>query len=239
MMSSLFHSYIYLPLYNGLVYLVDILPGHDMGLAVILLTILVRVVLFPLARRAVKTQMAMRKVAPEIEALKTTHKDDPQEQARATFELYRKHGIKPFSSFFLLLVQLPVLFGLYAVFVRSGLPTVDPALLYAAVPVPVAVSVDFLGFIDVTGKSVLLALVAGITQALYARLSMGPKKEAKSDGTFANDLARNFELQARYVLPAIMAVFAYIASSAVALYFITSNVFMLAQELLMGRRFRE
>ncbi len=238
-MSDLFHTYIFTPLYNGLVYLVDILPGHDLGLAVIVLTICVRVILFPLAKRAIKTQIAMKEVAPEIEALKVKHKDDPQEQARATFELYRTRGIKPFSSFFLLLIQLPILFGLYAVFARSGLPSVDPGVLYAFVPSPESVSVHFLGLLDITERSIVLALLAGLTQVVYARLSMGPRKPRPEGGTFSSDLAHNFELQARYMLPAMITVFAYIASSAVALYLVTSNLFMIGQEFWMGRRFTD
>ena len=70
MISQLFHAVIYDPLYNGLVFLVGIIPTHDVGLAVIALTIVARVIIYPLSKRAIETQMAMKKIAPEVEKIK-------------------------------------------------------------------------------------------------------------------------------------------------------------------------
>ena len=116
MFKTAFFTLVYDPLYNGLVYLVDIVPAHDMGVAVILLTILVKIILLPLSRQAIRTQVAMRAIAPEVDAIKEKYKDKQEEQARAIFALYRERNIRPFASFFLILVQFPVLFGLYWVF---------------------------------------------------------------------------------------------------------------------------
>lgn len=238
MISSLFNTAIYTPLYNGLVFLVDIIPGHDVGLAVIALTIIVRIILFPLAQRAIKTQKAMRDAAPEIEEIKKRLADKREEQAREIFALYKKRGIKPFASFGLLLLQLPVFLGLYWVFAWGGLPSVDVSQLYAFVPAPEAVDMFFLGAIDMGGRSITLALLAGVTQALYARLSMGPRSRVSSDGTFSGDLARSFDLQARYIFPILVAGIGYTVVSAATLYFVVGNLFMLVQELIAGRRFR-
>ena len=83
MISSAFHAAIYVPLYNGLVFLVGHIPTHDMGLAVIALTILVRIVVFPLSHRAVRSQIAMKKLAPEVEELKKKFKSNSPEQSAA------------------------------------------------------------------------------------------------------------------------------------------------------------
>lgn len=240
MISSVFNALVYNPLYNGLVFFVDIVPTHDMGVAVILLTIVVRVILFPLSRQAVRTQAAMRDVAPEIEELKKKFKDKQEEQARAIFALYRERNIRPFASFFLVLLQLPILFGLYFVFWRGGLPSVSADLLYAFVSTPENVNMEFLSLINMGERSVALAFFAGVTQLIYARLSMGPRKPAaESDGSFSADMARSFDLQARYVLPIMIAGIAYTVSAAVPLYWVASNTFMILQELAMGRRFSE
>lgn len=240
MISSIFNALIYTPLYNGLVFFVDVAPSHDMGISVVLLTIIVRVILFPLSRQAVRTQAAMREVAPEIEAIKKKFKDKQDEQARAIFALYRERNIRPFASFFLVLLQLPILFGLYWVFWKGGLPDVHPEYLYNFVAVPESVNMKFLGLVDMGTRSILLAFLAGITQLIYARLSMGPRKKiALSDGSFSSDMARSFDLQARYVLPIMIAGIAYTVSAAVPLYWVTSNTFMILQELAMGRRFNE
>lgn len=238
MISELFHTFIYVPLYNGLVFFVDVLPGHDMGLAVIALTLVVRIVLFPLAKRAIETQRAMRAVAPELEALKKKFKDNREEQARAIFALYKEKGIRPFASFGLLLLQLPVFLGLYWVFAHGGLPSIDSTLLYPLVASPEAVSMEFLGSVDMAGRSIALAALAAVTQFIYTRLSMGPRISAASDGTFGGDMARSFDFQARFILPLMVGVIGYTVVSAATLYWVVSNTFMIAQELLSGRRFR-
>lgn len=240
MFKAAFWNFVYEPLYNGLIFLVDVVPQHDMGLAVIGLTIAVKIALYPLSKQAIRTQAAMRTIAPEIEALKEKYKDKQEEQARAIFALYKERGIRPFSSFLLILIQFPVLFGLYWVFWKGGLPSVDTSILYSFIPAPDTVSMDFLGIADMRERSIVLAVLAGITQLIYARLSMGPRKaREQSSPSFSADLAHSFDLQARYILPVIIAGIAYTVAAAVPLYWTTSNLFMIGQELLMGRRFRE
>ncbi|MBI4080099.1 membrane protein insertase YidC [Candidatus Kaiserbacteria bacterium] len=239
MISAIFHALIYDPLYNGLVFLVGIIPTHDVGLAVIVLTILVRVILFPLSRRAVETQLAMKKIAPEVERLKEKYKNNREEQAKALFALYKEHGVHPFASIGLLLAQLPVLFALYWIFASGGLPELHPELLYSFVQAPPNVDMAFLGLLDMGGHSIVLGVFAAITQFIYTRLSMGKpeKKPAAAGGTFSADLARSFEMQARYVLPATFVVLSFFIPSAAMLYLTTSNAFMIGQELFAGRRF--
>ena len=239
MISDLFHTFVYNPLYNGLVFFVDIAPSHDVGIAVIALTIVVRFFLYPLSKQAIRTQIAMREVAPEIEAIKERLKDKREEQARAIFALYRERNIRPFASFLLMLVQLPILIGLYWVFWQGGLPQVNADLLYSFVPNPPTVNMRFLGLMDMAERSVVLAVLAGLTQLAYARLSMGPRKPSSTGGepSFSGDMARSFDLQARYVFPIIIAGVSYTVTAAVPLYLVASNLFMIGQEYISGRRF--
>ena len=238
MISTAFHAAIYDPLYNGLVFLVGVIPSHDVGLAVIALTILVRIILFPLSRRAVETQLAMKKIAPQVEALKVKYKNNREEQGRATFALYKEHGVHPFASFGLLLLQIPVLLALYWIFALGGLPEVDATLLYPLVHLPASVNMEFLGVMNMAEKSVILAALAGVTQFIYTRLSMGPRHSATPiESTLGSDMAKSFDLQARYVLPAMVGVIAFYVSAAAPLYWVTSNIFMILQEYAAGRRF--
>lgn len=239
MISAAFHAVIYDPLYNGLVFLVGIIPAHDMGVAVIILTIMVRIILFPLSRRAVETQMAMKKIAPEVEKVKEKYKNNREEQGKAIFALYRERGVHPFASVGLLAAQLPVLFALYWIFASGGLPVVRPELLYSFVTVPTGVNMEFLGILDMAGHSLILGILAAVTQFAYTRLSMGPreKKPAAAATSFSGDIARSFDLQARYVLPATFLFLSYVIPSAAMLYLVTSNLFMVGQELFSGRRF--
>lgn len=239
MISSLFHVVVYDPLYNGLIFLVDILPTHEVGFAVILLTILVRIVLFPISRRAVKTQIQMKKIAPQVDEIKEKHKNSREEQGRAILALYRENGVRPFASFALILLQLPILIALYWIFSHGGLPQVDASLLYSFVSAPGSIDMVFFG-IPMDGHSLLLAIFAGAAQFVYTRLSMGKRTKvaAKPMGTsFSSDMARSFDLQMRYALPIMVGAFSYFVVAAAPLYWATSTLFMIGQEYLMGRRF--
>lgn len=237
MITAVFHGIIYDPLYNGLVFLVGIIPSHDVGVAVILLTVLVRIILLPLSQRASLNQHAMKKIAPEVEKIKEKYKDNREEQGKAIFALYRERGVHPFAGVGLLLVQLPILFALYWIFAR-GLPNIRPEILYSFIAAPSAINMHFLGFLDMAGHSLPLGIVAALTQFAYTRLSMGPRAAPSAPGaSFSADLSRSFDLQARYVLPATFVFLSFIIPNAAMLYIVTSNVFMLGQELLSGRRF--
>jgi YidC/Oxa1 family membrane protein insertase len=238
MIGAVFHAIVYNPIYNGLVFFVGILPTHDVGIAVVIVTIIVRVILYPLSRSAIRAQMKMKEVVPEVEAIKKKFKDKQEEQSKAIFALYRERGVKPFSGFLLVLIQLPILLGLYWVFARGGLPTINIALLYPFVPVPHVVNMEFLGLINMSGRSIVLALLAVVAQFTYTRLSMGPRGEkTATEASFGNDMAKSFDLQARYMLPVMIGVIAFTISAAAPLYWITGNVFMIIQELIAGRRF--
>lgn len=232
-MASLFHSFIYLPLYNALIFLVGIVPGEGVGIAVILLTILVRIIVFPIAQNAIKAQVALRKIEPEIEAIKEEFKDNKEELARKTLALYKERGIKMSAPFQLLLVQLPLLIGLYWVFLQGGLPSVDPEALYSFVKVPISPDMNFLGIINIGERSILLAVMAGLSQYIFTRLSM-PAPSPNGSG-FKHDLARSMHIQMRYVLPLMIGVFAYSFSAAIALYWTTGNLFSIAQEIFVKR----
>lgn len=239
MISSIWHAAVYDPLYNGLIFLVDIIPTHDVGVAVILLTIIVRIFLIPLSRRAVESQLAMKKIQPEIDELKKKYPKNSVEQSQAIFALYKERGVRPFASIGLLLVQLPILIGLYLVFAHGGLPEVDANLLYSFVPTPTEVNMFFLGFVDMTAKyNIVLAVLAGATQFVYTRLSMGPRgQQSAGEATLSGDMAKSFDIQARYVFPVMIAGISFTITNAAPLYWVVSNAFMIVQEYAMGRRF--
>lgn len=236
MLYELFHVAIYDPLYNGLVFILSVLPHADVGIAVVLLTILVKILLFPLARRAIHTQIALKKIGPDLERVKKEYATDQQEQVKKMFALYKENGIHPFSGFLIILIQIPIIFGLYLVFMRGGLPNIDTTLLYSFIPTPQEVSMLFLGFIDLSGKSIILALIAGVSQFFHARIAMQPPENLSKPGeSMKDDIVRSLHIQMRYVLPVVITVVAYTISSAVALYWATSNIFTLLQELYVRR----
>ena len=150
-----------------------------------------------------------------------------------------ERGVHPFAGFGLLLIQLPILFALYYIFARSGLPQIETGILYSFVHAPEVVNMAFLGFVNMAAShnAVLAALVA-VSQWIYTRLSMGKTQDdSPIEASLSKDLAKSFDMQARYVMPLMFGVIAYILPAAASLFYFTSNVFMIGQEYFSGRRF--
>src|SRR3989338_4616393 len=118
MLTNIWNTFLYQPLLNALAFLVSIIPGGDVGIAVIILTVLVKVVLFPLSQKSIESQAAMSLLAPELEKIKKSGASK-EEQARLTFELYKKHKTNPFSGCLLVLLQIPIIFAIYFVFFKG------------------------------------------------------------------------------------------------------------------------
>ncbi|MFZ2831848.1 MAG: YidC/Oxa1 family membrane protein insertase [Minisyncoccia bacterium] len=236
MQTGFFSTVFYQPLYNTLVLLLSVIPGANVGVAIILLTIIVRGALLPLSHKSVVSQAKMRSIAPHVEKIKEKHKDNKQEQARKTMELYKEHGINPFSGCLLIIVQLPIIFALYFVFFK-GLPNLNAEHLYSFVHLPSAVSMMFLGIV-LSKKSIIFALFAAVTQYYQIKLSIPtlPPLEKDAKPSFKDDFARSFNMQMRYMLPIIVFGISWSISAAVALYWTTSNLFSIAHELYVKRK---
>lgn len=238
-MSFIWHTFFFDPIYNGLVFFIDAIPGGDVGLAIIAITLVVKFILLPLSIKAAKTQRVLREIEPELKELQEKYKEDKESLARATLELYKKAGINPFSSILLLFIQLPIIFALYlSVFSGGGvaLPGINLDLLYSFVPAPEMVDMIFLGMVDIAAKSLPLAILAGLTQFIHAQLSM-PKLEprAGSEPDMKADFARSMNINMRFVLPIVIGFVAYTLSASVALYFTVSNIIAIAQEFLLRK----
>lgn len=237
-MTAFFHTVLYVPIYNLLILLVDKLPGADIGLAVVLVTIIVRLIIMPLSFTAQKTARAMKGIEPELKVIRESLKDNKEEQAKAMMALYKQYGINPFASILTILIQLPIVVTLFWVFHNKTLLTVDPSLLYSFVSVPATISPLFLGFITITGTSIVLAVLTALTQYLLALYAIPAAPKQAEDASMQADISRAMTLQMRYVFPIIMGFIAY-ASGAIAVYFITSNVFGVVQEYFVRRSMKK
>lgn len=236
MIKDIFNALFYEPLYNGLIFLIGLLPGADVGLAVILLTLVVKLLLFPLSAKAIRTQLKMKEYEGELATLKKRYANDREAQAKALLSFYREKKINPFSSFLTVFIQLPVVLALYYVFFRGGLPEVNASILYPFVSVP-DINMNFLGLIDVSQKSLSLAFLAGTTQFLQMRFAAPPfPKAADGDSSFQATFARSMHLQMRYLLPVVIFFVSWSVSGAIALYLATSTFFSFLQELYLRRK---
>ncbi len=232
-MVTLWNIIFYKPLYNALFFIIDTLPNNSLFLAVIILTIIVRLLISPLSYKAIKTQLKTKQLQPMLKDIKLIK--DKQEQARATLALYKKHGVNPFSSFFLILVQLPIILALYWVFKDGGLE-IDPTLLYSFVQEPDLIVKTSFG-LDLSQKSILLAFLTGFTQYIYlATASTMKKDDSVENQTEQEKMMMMVQQSMKYIMPVMITVFAYVIGGAVALYWITSNVFMIIQEQYLQKK---
>lgn len=229
MISAFFHTVFYNPIYNALVALVALVPGSDVGIAVILLTIVIRLILLPFSLSAARTQRAMKLLEPKIKELKEMHKNDKEREAIETLALYKAAKVNPFMSILVVLIQLPVLFALYWVFIYEPFSSINMARLYPFTPVPAQVSLLFLGVISVAGKSMVLAFFAGLTQFLQAHMALAGTLKPSNGGP-GGDFQKIIGLQLKYVFPFLIAAIAYSTTSAIALYFIATNIAGAVQE---------
>ncbi len=234
-MKTLWNTIIYQPLLNALVIIASVMPGKSLGLAVVVLTILVRIILFPLSKRVIKGQYAMRALEPKIQEIKAK-KLDKKEESQQLFMLYQREKVNPFSGCLLLLIQLPILFALYYVFI-SGLN--EPELLYSFVHSE-GIKQTLFGSIDITKPSLILAILAGLTQAVQAFLM--PKPTASQQGSpdsFQGQFAKSMSIQTRFILPIIIIFIARNLAAAVSLYWIVTNLFSIGQEIYFKRLYKK
>lgn len=220
------------------------IPGIDVGVAVILFTVIVRLILYPLSRSALLAQVKMKEIEPEINKIKRDFKDDRQAQAQKTMELYKVRKIKPFSGVLMIIIQFPILIALISVFYKI-IPTIQADLLYSFVNLP-HVSTTLLG-IDMTSKSLVLALLTGIIQFFqlhYSLASHQGRLAAKNSPGAAPDLASSMNTNMKYFMPIIAFASVYWliparfpqAASLIALYWSVSTLFTLGQELYVRKK---
>lgn len=238
MFSYLYTTFIFDPLYNGLIGLMAIIPWIDAGVAAILFTIIIRFILFPISKKAIVAQVKMRELQPELEKLKVTYKDDRQAQSVKMMELYKQRGVNPFSSILLLIIQLPIMYALYSVFIHSGLPVVNQSILYHFITAP-TINIHFLGLIDITKASFILAFVAAVAQYLQLEFSLNAMKKTSTGATQASspaDMAQNMTKNMKYIFPVVIFFISFRLPAVLPLYWATTNLFTMVQEIVVRRR---
>ena len=233
MLSNIWDIVLYKPLVNILAFLISVTPGGDVGVAIIVLTILVKVILYPLSQRAIVSQAKMNLLAPELNKIKASGASK-EEQARLTFELYKNNKTNPFSGCLLILIQIPIIFALYYVFLKGM--KFENGILYSFVKAPEHINMLFLGFFDIGGKSLVLAILAGFSQYLQAHFMPQPTKPKEKTGSFQESFAHSMQMQMKYIFPFLVAFIAYSVSGAIALYWLTSNVFAVGQQIYANKK---
>jgi len=226
-LANLFHTFLYQPLFNCLVFLYMYVPGRDIGVAIILLTVLIKILLYPTSAKAVVSQLAMQKIQPKMKEIQEKYKDDKEKQAHEMLELYKKEKMNPFSGLFIQIPIIIVLIALYQVFM-DGFNLDKLTVLYNFIPNPGRINHMFLQIVDLAKPNIWLAVLAGITQYFQAKTLL-PKKQA-SNSVGGIDTTAIMQKQMLYFFPVLTVVILMGLPSALGLYWATSSVLSVIQQ---------
>jgi len=225
-----FNTILYQPLFNALVLLYSYLPGHDFGIAVIVLTVIIRIILYPLMIKSIRSQKILSDLQPKVQEIQRKYKDDKEKQSKELMALYQKEKINPFGGCLPLLIQLPILIALYRVFWK-GLQPEAMGMLYNFVPNPGAIDPTFLGFINLAAPSLIFAILAGITQFFQSKMLMTQKTNGKNDQM--GQLSNMMQKQMLYFFPIFTVFILWRLPSAIGLYWTITALFSIGQQYLI------
>lgn len=227
---TIFNEVLYRPLFNALIWLYNVIPFHDLGIAIIILTVIIRFLLYPLSQKAIRSQKAISELQPKIKEIQKKYKNK-EEQAREMMALYKKHKINPVAGCLPILIQFPILIALFRVF-YTGL---DPARLnglYSFIEHPESLNFMFLGILDLSERSIILALLAGVLQFIQSKMIMPKKMPQSGKGMKIGglDFSTLMGQQMTYMMPLITFFIALNFPAALPLYWTVITLFGIVQQ---------
>lgn len=179
------------------------------GVAIILLTIAIRLVLYPLTLKQMKSAVTMRKLQPKLKALQERYKENPQEYQKRMMEVWKENGVNPFSGCLPLLLQLPILYALFAVLREFSFETVSPMFL--------------IWDLSVKDPTYVLPILAGITTYFQAQMTMTDPSQKTM----------------MLIMPVFITIISLNFPAGLVLYWFISNLFAIGQQYLITRSVAE
>lgn len=235
-MKALIKTILYQPLFNALIFLIWLVPGHSAGAAIIILTIVIRLLLWPSSQKAMIAQRRLKDLGPELAKLKEKYKGDQQAFGKAQLEFYREKKISPFGGCLPLLIQFPILIILYYVF-RTGLDTSHFNYLYPFTPKPDTINTSFFGINLSQPSKWVLPILAGGFQFIqsWQMMKQNPNPSAASGKADKNDMQQMMSKQMMYLMPLFTVFIARGLPAALPLYWIVTTVFAIVQQEYVNR----
>lgn len=239
--KSLVTQVLYQPLFNILMLFYVYFPGHDFGIAIIILTLIIRIILYPSYLKTLVAQQILKKIQPEIDEIRKLHSKDQAKQSEELMKVYKSNKVSPLSSCLPLLIQLPILYALYRVFI-AGLNVDSLKLLYNWFPnVPTEINTISMGFlhikaleINLANPNIYLAVIAGVTQLVQSWLMMKFNPTTPKGG-----IGKMINMQMMYLFPVITVFIGMSLPAALALYWVATTVFTVIQQLIVMNKFKE
>jgi len=237
-MSQIFNVIFYQPILNLLVFLYNVVPGHDIGLAIIIMTVIIKLILLPLSKQSIKSQKSLQGLQPKIDEIKKKYANNKEEQGRAMMQLYKQEKVNPFSSCLPLLIQLPFLWAVFMVF-RAGLSGQSLSLVYSFVYRPEVINTMSLGFVDLAKPNVVLAVLAGLAQFWQAKMMTTKRPEVRGNGAKDEDMMAIMNKQMLYMMPALTVFIGLSFPGGLALYWLVTTLLTALQQLYLFKQKEE
>ena len=226
----MFETLFYQPILNLLIYLYNIVPGNDLGIAIILLTIIIKLALLPLSKKSIKSQKELQDIQPKVEELKKEFKDNKEEMGKRMMALYKEHKVNPFSSCLPLLIQLPFLIAVFHVF-RKGFSEETLSLIYSFISNPEFINQTAFGFLDLSTPNKYLALLAGLAQFWQTKMMVTKKPAIKSSGSKDENMMAMMNKQMLYMMPALTVFIGFTLPGGLTFYWFLTTLFTVFQQL--------
>lgn len=224
----------YKPIFNILIFIVSIIPNHDLGIAIILLTLLIKLVLLLPNQKALKAQKKMKDIQPQLDALKIKYKNDPQRLTKETMAIWKKYKVSPMGSCLPMIIQFPILISLFYV-IKGGMIGINTDLLYQSLQGFDTESINtlFIGILDITkANKIVLPIIIGGMQFYQMKLTLGKNQPVIKDDK--NPMAHMGKMM-QYVLPVMIAFFTASLPAGVGLYWGTSTLFGIGQQFFVNK----
>ncbi|MBI2038523.1 MAG: membrane protein insertase YidC [Candidatus Nealsonbacteria bacterium] len=234
MLGNIYNLIFYQPLFNVLILFYQYLPGRDFGVAVILLTVLIRLILYPLMAKSIRSQKILSELQPKVKEIQQKFKNDKQGQAKEIMALYQREKVNPFGGFLPLLLQLPILFALYRVF-WTGLQEGQMDNLYSFISRPAAIDPTFLGILNLAQPSIILAVLAGVFQYFQTK-TMSPSissGQVLRKGDSMDRFSGMMQKQMLYLFPLFTVFILWKLPSAIGIYWVVTSLFSIGQQYLI------
>ena len=249
-MKFLFNTILYQPLYNAIIILYNIIG--DLGVVIIICTLVIKFVLWPLSKRGIDMQKRMQELKPKLDEINKKYKGDAQGKSMATMALYKDHNFNPATSCLPILIQLPIIWAVYRAF-TIGIKGGDLELLYGFVKAPIELSSMFAGIFDLSVQSVkinginpaawawtitpacIFPVLAAAGQYWQTRMMMAKKKKDEPKQEKSANPLEAMNQQMVFTMPFIMLVIGFSLPAGLSLYWFVGTLVSILQQHLVLR----
>jgi len=244
-MITIFHELIYQPIYNILIFIYDIFPGGDFGVAIIIVTVLLKSAMIPLSKKQIESQKRMQEIQPELKKIQEKYKNDKERQTKEVMNFYKNNKVNPFSGCLPIIVQIIFLIAIYRVIINisdAGL-VVNNSDLYSFVRNPGEINKTFIGIVDLLKPSIPIAVLAAAAQFWQTKMMITNKKnkdsllvEKKDKEKSEPDFAEIMNKQMMILGPMLTLFIGVKFAAGLTIYWLFSTLFSVFQQIYIFRK---